>query len=87
MPKWVTKEFLQACDERDHHLKCYRKNKTEENRNKMKRSRNHVTWLKQQLKQNYYRDALRKSRGNSKKLWSTINEAFGKKSKKLIFQR
>ena len=38
MPKWVTAEFIQACDEWDYHLKCYRRNKNEANKARMKRS-------------------------------------------------
>ena len=47
MPKWVTREFLQACDEHNYHLRQYRRNRAEDNRNRMKCSRNFVTWLKQ----------------------------------------
>ncbi len=39
-----------------------------------------MTWLKQRLKKEYFRKALAEAKGNSKKLWGRINEAFGKSS-------
>ncbi len=47
----------------------------------MKCSRNYVTMLKKQLKQNYFKKSIRDSKGNSKKLWKSIKEAFGQNSK------
>ncbi len=81
MPKWVTKEFLQACDERDFHLRQYRRHKNDNTRARMKQSRNHVTWLKNQLKKDYFARTIRDAKGNSKKLWGKINEAFGRSTK------
>ncbi len=79
LPKWVTAEYMSACDERDHHFKIYCRNKTEANHNRMKRSRNYATNLKKALKRDYFRKSINENRGNSKNLWNSINEAFGKK--------
>ena len=44
----------------------------------MKRSRNFATNLKNALKCDYFRKSLQENKGNSKGLWNTINQAFGK---------
>ena len=54
MPKWVTREYLQACDERDFLHRKYSKDKSDFNRAEMKRSWNFVTKLKNDLKRNYF---------------------------------
>ena len=78
MPKWVTDEFIAACDTRDHHFCTYCKNKTDANQAIMKRSRNYATNLKNALKRDFFRKSLEENKGNSKGLWNTINQAFGK---------
>ena len=82
MPKWVTREYLSACDERDALHRRYSKNKNDFNKAEMKRSRNYVTKLKNDLKKDYFHKAIRDSKGDSKRLWRTINEAFGKSTSK-----
>ena len=58
--------------------RVYSKNKTPENLARMKWSRNFATKLKNDLKKGYFNKALQDNKGNSKKIWDTINEAFGK---------
>ncbi len=82
LPKWVTREYIQACDVRDSLYRTYVKNKSDINKREMKRSRNYVTKLKNDLKRDYFKHALRVNKGNSKKLWQTVNEAFGKTNNK-----
>ena len=82
MPKWVTREYLSACDERDALHRKYSRDKTDRNKAEMKRSRNYATKLKNDLKRDYFHKAIRESQGDSKKLWKTINEAFGKTNTK-----
>ena len=48
----------------------------------MKRSRNYVTKLKQDLKWDYFKNAIRNNQRNSKRLWKPIDEAFGNSSSK-----
>ncbi len=66
MPKCVTREFIEACDARDHLYRVFSKNKTEENKARMKRSRNFATKLKQDLKKNYF-SVLQKIKGIARK--------------------
>ncbi len=83
MPKWVTVEYIAACDERDFHFSEYSKDLTEAKKAHMKRSRNYCTKLRNDLKKGYFRKCLQENSGNSKSLCGTINEAFSKsKSKK-----
>ncbi len=82
LPKWVTREYVEACDTRDHHHQEYVHNKTPENLARKKRSRNYATKLKQTLKKEYFKKSIAECRGNSKKLWGKINEAFGKTATK-----
>ena len=83
LPKWVTVTYIEACDERDFHFKEYCKDKTDAKEASMKQSRNYCTKLKNDLKKAYFSKGLREHEGDSKGLWNTINEAFGKsKSKK-----
>ena len=44
----------------------------------MKRSRKYATKLKNDLKRDFFRKSLKENQGNSKGLWNTINQAFGK---------
>ena len=77
-PKWVTREYIQACNDRDHFYRIYAKDKTDANRVVMKRTRNYATKLKNYLKRDYSKNAITDIRGNSKGLWRAINDAFGK---------
>ncbi len=79
MPRWVTTKYFQACDERDYHLRQYSKSKTDENRARRNHSRNYCTMLEQHLKRDYFCKQMAEYKGNSRKLWDKINEAFGKK--------
>ena len=82
MPKWGTRDFIAVCDEQDHLYNRYAKDKSVENKRKMKHTRNYVSKLKQDLKCDYFRKCLAENQGNSKKMWSTLNEAFGKNTNK-----
>ena len=82
MPMWVTREFIVACNERDHLYNKFVTNKTEENERAMKCSTNYVTKLTQDLKRDYFRKCLDENKGNSKRLLTTINETFGKTGNK-----
>ena len=44
--------------------------------------RYYATELKFDLKRDYFQKAMRENKGNSKNLWNTMNEAFGKTSSK-----
>ena len=63
MPKWVTREYLSACDERDALHRKYSRDKTDRNKAEMKRSRNYATKLKNDLKRDYFHKAIRESKG------------------------
>ena len=69
MPKWVTCDYISACDARDHHFRIYSRNRTEANRAVMKHSRNYATKLKNDLKRDYFSKCLRDNKGDPKGLW------------------
>ena len=79
MPRWVTREYVEACDARDYHFRIYSNDMTEANLLRMKRSRNFATNLKNALKRDYFSRTLHESQGDSRRLWQTVKEAFGKK--------
>ena len=62
LPKWVTRQYIEACDEQDYHHREYAKNKTPENLAKKKRSRNMPPYSKIPLKISILESPLEKAR-------------------------
>ena len=61
--------------------KSFFRRRMEDNKLRMKCSRNDCTMVKQQLKRDYFHKSIHESEGDSKKLWGKVNKAFGKKNK------
>ena len=72
--KWVTPEFLSLVDEKHHLCNVYNKYPTTFNAARKREAVRRVKKMMRTLKREYIEEALRQSKGDSKKLWRTIRD-------------
>ena len=71
---WITKGIIKSIRTKNIMFKIAIQNKSEQFSNNFKKYRNTLTRVKELSKKLFYKDSIKSSAGNSKKLWKTIND-------------
>ena len=79
---WMTNEIISLIKKRQKLYKIYLKNSSDNNWSNFTSYRNKVTHKIEHTKRNYYNQKIQQTKGNSKKLWQTINDIITIKNNK-----
>ena len=73
-PPWVTHEFISECKNRDFYEVYANRTKNPAHARELKRIRNRVNLIKNNMKKVYFRNAIETAKNDSGKLWKVIKE-------------
>ena len=71
---WYNKELEEITKTKNMYIKLYKLYKNPEDKEAIKRAKNHQTHLKRKCKREYYKERINNFTGDSKKMWNILND-------------